>query len=371
MVSLRSQDGKIIIQDGKVGASQQCCCDDCCTCANTQQVLGTLRFDFAGLAEDGRTGGDGGTPIPEGGFDFFTPPQFGSAGNYWIAGDVVDGTFYQYFRVLWDGAIDPNDCTFTVSVEVSCVNRECIDTYEDCILQRDENNACVCTNHPEINDCVDQAECLYVCTQVATYTWTYKLGCNGDQLEVHDVGEPTVTVMFPDGFPTCDVDCNTPPKPQFTVTSTGSLSCRCCDEGACCYSVPACVRSFCADTVMQNGYWIQQSPPGGPNNPSSDLFLCEYIPDPTAFPSDGCEVYYNTTVVKPDGYCGGAPVGFANEYSCVTNLVGGVRYCDDNVSQSYCDEKNGFFFLGKTCQDMEEVNGQPGCGIEGPYIDGF
>ena len=231
MTLITFSDGKVVMKGDAVGTEQACCCN-CCTCADKQGVLDELRFDFAGLAEDGRTGGDGGTAIPEGGFDFLTPPQFGSAGRYWIEGDVVDGVSYQTFRVLWDGAIDPNDCTFAVSVEVSCLNRECYDLYADCDVTRDENNDCVCTNHPEINDCVDPAECLYICTQVATYTWTFKLACAGDQLAVHDVndGTPTVSLMFPDGFATCDVDCNAPPKPQFTVTSSGALSCRCCDE---------------------------------------------------------------------------------------------------------------------------------------------
>lgn len=147
----------------------------------------------------------------------------------------------------------------------------------------------------------------------------------------------------------------------------------CCDSGtgACCYSEATCPRAQCTeeDLVPQNGYWIQMFPPGSSGNTRPPpLWECQFIDDPTTFLSDGCYVYQEDQLLPgPGGLCFGAPVGFATIWACETNGGGLMTRCADGVTASSCESNNGVFFAGETCGDKELVNGEPGCGLEGPY----
>lgn len=73
MVTLRSQGGKIIIQDGKVGASQQCCCDGgcCCTAIGINNELTQEeceQCDISFFCEETMTMPEPDQPCPEGWF---------------------------------------------------------------------------------------------------------------------------------------------------------------------------------------------------------------------------------------------------------------------------------------------------------------
>lgn len=175
--------------------------------------------------------------------------------------------------------------------------------------------------------------------------------------------------------PPCECSIEQPTDPPVGQEEIATGECVSPELGSCCYVEPACVRTSCEDMLPQSGYWIEGSPPGAAGNPyngdGTNRWYCEFIDDPTAFPSDGCELFYNISLPAPPGFCG-ARAGYATREACELQLTGDVGRCESGVSQSYCAEKNGSFFPGETCEDREVVNGQPGCGLEGPIypLDG-
>jgi len=226
MTLITLQDGKIVLRDGKVGTEQACCCE-CCTCANKRQAIDELRFKFWNDAPPDLMFEE--TPPPEDGY------LIDDAGSTASFKQYEDGS--GYYSYSWS-EVDPENCTFSITANVLRIKAECYaalqEFYEDT------------TGFPPapvpIDDCFSTGDpAFFDGEQFADFTWTFRLLCQGDQLIVEDAGDgqPTEsefsnTKWNPDppidGCSACEVYCEVPPKPQITVTSTGSLSCQCCDE---------------------------------------------------------------------------------------------------------------------------------------------
>lgn len=162
---------------------------------------------------------------------------------------TLNYTQSQYSDVAYSYQAGAN-CTFSVTAVVSCVDPECFDKWQYCI----NNDAGVgdnmfnleCDTYPEINPCIGN-EYLYSCPISAEVTWSFKYFCKDGQMQVADVGQPTVVRSEP--YSPCGTyECDLPPKPDISVAVTSSLSqCDCgpswcdtsivgtsCGEGAGC-----------------------------------------------------------------------------------------------------------------------------------------
>jgi hypothetical protein len=84
---IRLQDGKAIVEDGKVGIAAECCCGCALTCGEDCQQTVTVNFSAGGF--DGQityTVADGGVAL-----DFDEMPEFYNLASSYIFCSVVDG----------------------------------------------------------------------------------------------------------------------------------------------------------------------------------------------------------------------------------------------------------------------------------------